>query len=155
MKQKVAWNLQEAMDLIGGVGKFHWIVVAYGLISDIRLMSVIILLPIYELEPAYECYDSVDDYWYACKPEQSFCNDASIEHRVDYSKPESLENYFVRLNMECKSHKEIGKIGSTLFIGIVLGCLFIPRLADIYGRKWFVTVSHIVLLITLFALPSM
>ena len=60
--------------------------------------------------------------------------------------------------MECASHNEIGKIGSALFIGIVIGCLFIPRLADIYGRKKFVLACHILnipILLAFFAMKTM
>jgi MFS family permease len=36
----------------------------------------------------------------------------------------------------CKSDLTIGWIGSILFVGWAAGSVVLPRLADIYGRKW-------------------
>jgi MFS family permease len=37
--------------------------------------------------------------------------------------------------MECVSKARVGLIGSSLFAGWALSAIFLPRLADIYGRK--------------------
>lgn len=39
------------------------------------------------------------------------------------------------MDLTCASNSQIGLLGSSLFIGVVLGCLILPRLADLYGRK--------------------
>ena len=51
--------------------------------------------------------------------------------------------------MACESHSAVGKIGSAYFVGLVIGCLFIPRLADLYGRKWFIIICNILVIPTL------
>jgi len=35
----------------------------------------------------------------------------------------------------CAPKNKIGLLGSTYFVGLVLGSIFLPRLSDIYGRK--------------------
>ena len=72
-----------------------------------------------------------------------------IEHRIDYNNPESLDNLFVKLNLECESHSAIGNIGSAFFVGVVIGCFFVPRLADLYGRKRFVIAGQMICLLVL------
>jgi MFS family permease len=39
----------------------------------------------------------------------------------------------------------IGLMGSSFFLGWVISCIFLPRLADIYGRKWFVFITQCVM----------
>ena len=38
--------------------------------------------------------------------------------------------------MLCESRGKVGLLGSSFFFGILLGLLFVPRLADVYGRKY-------------------
>jgi MFS family permease len=54
---------------------------------------------------------------------------------VNWSEELSLKNWFTGLHLECVSKARIGLIGSTLFAGWALSAIFIPRMADIYGRK--------------------
>ena len=49
----------------------------------------------------------------------------------------SLHNWIGKYGLECAPKNEFGYFGSAYFAGIVISCLIIPRLSDIYGRKWF------------------
>jgi MFS transporter, putative metabolite:H+ symporter len=39
------------------------------------------------------------------------------------------------LGLDCKPKGATGKIGLFAFFGALLGCLFMPRLGDVFGRK--------------------
>jgi len=54
--------------------------------------------------------------------------------------------------MECASKSTIGLIGSAMFAGWALSGLFLPRLADLYGRKLVFQVSMTLQLVTFIGL---
>ena len=68
---------------------------------------------------------------------------------IDFSKPTSFNSMFARLSLECTSHKTIGILGALPFFGIVFGCLWAPRIADLKGRRLFALAGNIVQLIVL------
>ena len=80
---KIATNLQEALELTGTFGNYQKAVFLLLVLDGCRFASILLVLPILELEPIYECRDSESSAWYECKPLDTFCNDASIEHRID------------------------------------------------------------------------
>lgn len=45
------------------------------------------------------------------------------------------------MNLISKSNFQIGLIGSTYLLGWALGCLFVPRMGDVYGRRWPLVIS--------------
>jgi MFS family permease len=55
--------------------------------------------------------------------------------RVDWTSHHSLYNWVDRLNLACEPGWKIGFIGSMYLMGWSAGCLFIPRLGDVYGRR--------------------
>jgi MFS family permease len=55
--------------------------------------------------------------------------------RIDESSIYTLDNWVDRLDLTCKSSTSIGLIGSMYLFGWSLGCLFIPRFGDLYGRR--------------------
>jgi MFS family permease len=40
------------------------------------------------------------------------------------------------MDFACVSDTKIGYIGSSFFLGWVITLLILPRIADLYGRKW-------------------
>ena len=55
--------------------------------------------------------------------------------KIDWNSLESLHNWVEHLDIACDSHTQFGMIGSAYFSGYTLSCLFVPRLADLYGRR--------------------
>jgi MFS family permease len=41
-----------------------------------------------------------------------------------------------QLNLLCKSDLTVGWIGSTIFLGWAIASIVLPRISDIYGRKY-------------------
>ena len=48
---------------------------------------------------------------------------------------EYMYNWVEKFDMLCESKTKVGLLGSSFFVGILVGLLFVPRLADMYGRK--------------------
>ena len=93
-----------------------------------------------ELFPKYTC--STVDYAdkaatneYDCEP-KDFCDKPNVIATVDWSDKTSLHNWVEQLDLTCTSDSAIGFIGSVYFIGIMISVLTLPRVSDLYGRKW-------------------
>ena len=54
---------------------------------------------------------------------------------MNWESKESLHNWVEKLDLACASKTRIGFMGSTFFIGWLVGLLFVPRLADQHGRR--------------------
>ena len=146
----MAYNLQDALELSGGYGRFQFILSLICMGSEFRSAATNFPLPLLELAPKYECLDSDSNTWYRCVPVE-FCANQSIEHRVDYDHVESLDNWFEKLDLACASPQTVGLIGSALFLGMACGCLVIPRFADIYGRRRIILACQLLMLPILFS----
>ena len=55
--------------------------------------------------------------------------------KIDWEDPQSLHNLIEQFNFYCEPKWKIGMMGFSFLFGIVLGCLTLARLGDIYGRK--------------------
>ena len=111
--------------------------------------NILYCLPYLELYPAFECKDG--DIWKSCN-EDGYCSATIDNRRIDYSQDISLEIWMESLDLYCKlislikccigtPKYLIGLIGSMFFVGWTVGCIALPRLADLYGRKWFFIIS--------------
>ena len=58
-----------------------------------------------------------------------------LSYRSVKSDPNYLNNWVDKLGMLCESQSNIGFLGSSYYIGIVMAMLVIPALSDYYGRK--------------------
>lgn len=111
------------------------------------------------LAPHYECSFEQDfKTVFTCAPRPKkeipgFCDAApgTIYHRVNYTSDESLDNWFEQIELACATKAEIGLVGSLQFVGWALASAILPRLADIYGRKYIVVGSLTLQLLGLIA----
>lgn len=78
------------------------------------------------IKPPQEC-----DHTVMCK----YPNDPSII-RINTTSTHTLDNWVDRLDLVCQPAWKIGLIGSMYLFGWSIGCLFVPRFGDVYGRKW-------------------
>ena len=76
--------------------------------------------------------------WEKCERE-TICENhiAASDWKIDYEKPGNYRNWVdpAKLDLTCKDSYQIGLIGSSYFIGFAVSALFVPVLADKYGRK--------------------
>lgn len=56
-------------------------------------------------------------------------------YTVDYEDPANLNNLYTTLQLACKPRKATALVAMAVFAGSAIGCLFMPRLGDLLGRK--------------------
>ena len=94
------------------------------------------------LYPKYNCTypdgseipDDSDDYISYCNP-QFFCANDAYGWSIDWNDHNSLHNLTDKFNLNCASKLTISSLGMLFFGGFAAGSPFIPRMADVYGRK--------------------
>lgn len=69
---------------------------------------------------------------------------AGVAYREDSSDPETLNNWVQQLGMQCSEKKAFGLLGTLIFTGWTVTAIIVPRLSDMYGRKW-VFVSNMII----------
>lgn len=94
-----------------------------------------------ELYPDYICDFKNGTIVNPCNRED-FCP-IEFEPEVNWESTTSLHNLVEILDLKCKPSYLIGLFGSSYFIGWVIAGIIIPRLGDIYGRKWLFIGSYI------------
>eukprot|EP00347_Sterkiella_histriomuscorum_P018095 403346808 len=87
-------------------------------------------------QPAYECQEVPEGPWESCDKETA-CGDEIHSWRVDWDSPESLENWLNMFELNCAPVVKTSLLSSMYYLGYSIGCLFIPRITDKYGR-WFI-----------------
>ena len=92
-------------------------------------------IPFLELDPKYICTDPTTNQEYFCT-RNDFCGRPEISYRVDWSDDTSLHNWVEDLDLTCTPHVYIGLVGAAMFAGWAISAIFLPRMADVYGRKW-------------------
>lgn len=137
----------------GGCGKFQLIVWFIMVNSTTAFSYILFDFAFLELMPQFNCqldpHSSVVTQ--DCSREQ-ICNGTSqavLPYTIDYSNATSLHNWVEQLDLVCVSDTKIGLIGSMYFAGWASTCLVLPLLADLYGRKWIVFSSMVVMAVVM------
>lgn len=92
-----------------------------------------------ELWPTYQCdkrvipVDENCNHEAMCQREQGLLPESVIS--VNWTSHTSLHNWVDRLDLVCEQPWKIGFIGSMYQFGWAMGCLFVPRLGDVLGRR--------------------
>lgn len=128
-------TIEDALALVGGFGRFQWISSLVGGGNYVRSALFFYAVPFMELDPTYTCTSAAQPVPYECEPKQ-FCKDSSISYSIDWSSSTSLHNWVEQLDLTCADPDDVGFIGSSYFIGVMISVLILPRLSDIAGRKW-------------------
>ena len=83
----------------------------------------------------YCIYEGQPDFAVICKPED-FCDDPTVvSYEPNMDLDDSYHNWSEKLDLVCATPSQIGFVGSSIFIGWMITLTFVPRLADLYGRK--------------------
>lgn len=134
---------------IGGMGRWQWLVMlAFFLCIDsvnfyLYQMSYLELVP-KEYYCLYQSSSGSVRNEVICTPADFCGNSEIVSYRPNYSLDDSYHNWVEKLNLECRSATEIGYLGSATFFGWVITLTFVPRLSDMYGRKWIFVVGMVV-----------
>lgn len=109
---------------------------AFIYVSNGYILNSLIYL---ELWPTYTCDKNVVplqedcNHYLMCQREQGKVWDTVIS--IDWSSTTSLHNWVEKFDLVCVDAWKIGLIGSMYPFGWSLGCLFVPRLGDVLGRR--------------------
>lgn len=139
----------------GGFGKFQWFIVVsmiLGQMSGGFIAHGIAYLELPPVYPGYLCKNTTDptSNWEECAPKPAthdydapnpsgiyYCDEQpDIAYEVDYAAADrNLYNFYTWLNLACKPKRATALIAMFVFAGSAIGCLFMPRLGDLIGRK--------------------
>ena len=95
--------------------------------------------PILERAPVepngYLCHNTATpDTIYECSPED-FCNKPDIVYSVNYNNHLNYYNLYTQYDLVCKKKLATTLLNMTAFFSAFVGCTFLPRFADLFGRK--------------------
>lgn len=133
----------KCLDNSGGFGLFQIFICAIVLLGANATTFMYNSLSYLELAPDYQC--KIDNIWQSCETD-SICSGDNVEWRIDHDCATCLYNWVGKLDLTCAPKWKTGLIGSSLWIGWVVSLLFLPRLADVYGRRWVYAVGMWLLL---------
>ena len=71
----------------------------------------------------------------ACNAD-NICSGEVISYEVDWDNIYSLHNWVEKLDLTCCPGWKIGLLGSSVFIGWFVTLPWVPRISDMYSRKW-------------------
>ena len=127
-------TFDKAMSLAGGMGLFQYLAITAFSICYVSNGYIYYGLTYLELWPEYVC--SKDIIAKDCNRDLMCLNpnNPTLIY-IDWSSPKSLYNWVDRLNLICEPSWKIGLIGSMYLLGWALGCLVVPKLGDLYGRR--------------------
>ncbi|CDW73598.1 solute carrier family member 5 [Stylonychia lemnae] len=128
-------TLEQAYAKIGGFTYFHYwasSLFVWGFTTGGLFFFALSML---EKTPRYLCFND-DGTTYECQADKTFCKDQSIKYKIDWDNDSSLHNWVETLDLTCESSAKIGLIGSIYFVGWAVAAIFLPRLSDLFGRKW-------------------
>ena len=89
---EVVTNVEDALSLVGGFGRFQWIASFICMGNYIRAAFFYYPLPYMELMPDYNCTSLASPIAYECEP-ADFCGNPDISYEVDWSHHKSLHNW--------------------------------------------------------------
>ena len=92
-----------------------------------------------EKEPNYfQCQFGGGQSWEPCTKDEiclALAEDPSFKYRAVETDSEYMENWVQRFDMLCEPSHKVGLLGSMYFVGILIGLLFVPKIADVVGRR--------------------
>jgi hypothetical protein len=142
-------KLDQCIEDLGGFGKFQ--LFAYWAVSS-GINSAgfwFYQLGYFMQEPKYSCtirgvggdHDSI------CTSENICAKDNRIiSWRVDWDHDNSLQNWHHDFDLMCWPKAQIGLVCSMFWFGWCITLLWMPRLGDVYGRKWIIAYNNLLCL---------
>ena len=139
-------KLDATLESIGGFSRFQCFVQASMSVGMSSIGLILYTFGFNTQEPDYLCTYSTDSdaAWTECGRED-FCGDDStvVSWEIDWASDRSLNNWYGKLDLYCAPKWKTAAIMSIFFAGWTLTLPFLPRLADVRGRRpiWRVAVA--------------
>ena len=118
-------------------------------------------MPLYIKPPVYECEwmgDAPLNPGEVCVAKNICDGDPRIASwSIDWLNPSSMFNWQQKLDMMCEPKLKIGLLGTMYFIGWTMTATWLPRFADLYGRKNLFKISQVcdtILFVALFMIDN-
>ena len=140
--------IDDQLQQIGGFGRYQ----AFTCVVIVLVMHTGALLgkgfPILERPPSetdgYVCHNSTaPDVEYLCSAED-FCGKPDVEYSINYNNTMSFYNLYTQYDLVCKKKFATTLLNMLAFFSAFLGCTFVPRCADLFGRKVVFVVAVVV-----------
>jgi MFS family permease len=137
--------VDEAFEISGGYGIFQVFSSFFLIIAMGSVAFFLYAFSFLEHRPKYQCLYDGSSQWEAC-PTSAFCAEgepikgasmykSGVQWRVNYEDRDSIHNLIEQLDFHCQPDYKIGLMGSSFLFGMVIGCLTLARMGDLYGRK--------------------
>lgn len=141
-------TIDEALEIAGGFGRLQYYALFAILIANLGLSMYYYHFPYLELFPRFIW--KLNEDFDTCSLE-TVCENEGIKHwQVDWSHDMSIHNWITENNEYCISRFRIGLIGSSYFVGILLGSLLL-QISDIIGRKRYIQIWSIISIVVLYS----
>ena len=132
-------TVDEAFERVGGFGRFQVYSSAMNTLTNMGAVFFLLAFAFLEKEPVFKCQMTpYSDEWTIGSElvplEEEYCA-KELPCDIDWTDPMSLQNLISQCNLYCEPKWKIGMMGFSFLFGIVMGCLTIARLGDVYGRK--------------------
>jgi len=137
-------NYDEVMDCLGGFGRIQWYATVTIILAYMSGGQIVYGLPfLVEIFPNYECLNYYKEYssskWETCTRE-SICEKGLTDKswRINYNDTNAYTNWVdpSKLDLTCENEHVVTLIGGFYFFGFAISCIFVPRIADLVGRKY-------------------
>lgn len=92
-------------------------------------------IPYFTKVPPLLCQVSDGDPWASCKAEIACDKSQTYDFKPDPEAIDTLNNWVSEYDLYCTDKFNMSMIASSFFLGTFIGSFFLPRAADIYGRK--------------------
>lgn len=94
----------EALQLCGGFGIFQYFTFIVFCLSFWIGGQVVYIIHFMQAHPKYQCIliNGSLDQSFECTP-SDFCDNGALDWRIDWTSPDSMNNFIVSFNMHCAS----------------------------------------------------
>jgi MFS family permease len=130
-------EIEDAFILSGAFGRYQFAQSFVNTIVNGATMFFFNAFAFLEVVPQIRCM--INGVWNESDQEanlEEYCADPeSPTCEIDYQAKTTLKNLISQLDFICAPGWKLGLVGSVFLVGIVVGCSFVTKMGDKYGRR--------------------
>lgn len=138
------YDINDLITKAGGFGRLQWLLLVFTMLTYQGINFFIYNLAFLELMPKLNCRPTPDTGFLPCSDPSDICLKGKIIDRqlweIDFSHPESFNNWMTELELFCTDGFLIGLLGSMYFLGFAMNGLILKQ-SDRFGRKKIIIVG--------------